>query len=217
MVWGGEPSANLADLLADLDRRSRRSYNEIVRRIDVLKGIAMSARNANRLTSNHAHGFLRGGTIINIITALIFFGLLGAGVLWVVKTGGDAGKQYATAMIDTKHNTTTLSCQMNFRSISQCLQAYAIGGEGFPADQQEFVSACGGRSKLLRCPDPCGVEYIYIPGARPDMPETTVLVYEAKPVHEGRCNVLFLGGQIEALTPDALQPFLDATQSRRRR
>jgi len=49
------------------------------------------------------------------------------------------------------------------------------------------------------------------------MPETTVLVYEAKPVHEGRCNVLFLGGQIEALTPDALQPFLDATQSRRRR
>jgi len=158
----------------------------------------------------------RGGTIVNIVTVILFFGLLAAGVLWVIRTMGDAGKQYTTELVKTQRNATTLTCQMNFHSIAQCLQAYAIGGEGFPSDQQEFVSACGGRSKLLRCPDPCGVEYIYIPGARPDMPETTVLVYEAKPVHEGRCNVLFLGGQIEALTPDKLQPYLDATLARKR-
>ncbi len=157
-----------------------------------------------------------GGTITNVVTGIVFFGLLAAGVLWVIKTMGDAGKQYATEMVHAQKNSTTLSCQMNLRSIAQCLQAFAIGGEGFPADQQEFISACGGRSKLLRCPDPCGVEYVYIPGARPDMPETTVLVYEPKPVHEGRCNVLFLGGQIEALTPDALQPYLDPTLARRR-
>ncbi|MBP7051784.1 MAG: hypothetical protein KBE65_12285 [Phycisphaerae bacterium] len=158
----------------------------------------------------------RGGTIANIVTAVLFFGLLAAGAFWVIKTAGHASKQYTTEVIHAQKSSTTLSCQMNFRSIAQCLQAFAIGGEGFPADQQEFISACGGRSKLLRCPDPCGVEYIYIPGARPDMPETTVLVYEAKPVHEGRCNVLFLGGQIEALTPDKLQPYLDATLAQRR-
>ncbi len=159
----------------------------------------------------------RGGTIINIVTAIIFFGLLAAGVLWVIKSLGDAGGQYTTEVVKAKHNATTLTCQMNFRSIAQCLQAFAIGSERFPADQQEFISACGGRSKLLRCPDPCGVEYVYIPGARPDMPETTVLVYEPKPVHEGRCNVLFLGGQIEAMTPDRLQPFLDCTLGQRPR
>ncbi|MEN6427623.1 MAG: hypothetical protein ABFE13_19895 [Phycisphaerales bacterium] len=158
----------------------------------------------------------RGGTIINILTGVIFFGLLAAGVFWVIKMAGDTSKQYTTALIDTKHNATTLSCQMNFRSIAQCLQAYAIGGEGFPDSQEELVSYCGG-SRVFRCPDPCGVDYVYIPGARADMPATTVLVYEPKPVHEGRCNVLFLDGRIEALTPDKLQMFLDATLAQRRR
>jgi prepilin-type processing-associated H-X9-DG protein len=166
--------------------------------------------------SRMSHRDRRGGTIINIVTGIIFFGLLAAGVLWVIKTAGDTSKQYTTELVNAKRNATTLTCQMNFRSIAQCLQAFAVSGEGFPADQQEFVTACGGHSKVLRCPDPCGVEYVYIPGARADMPETTVLVYEPEPVHEGRCNVLFLGGQIEALTPDKLQPFLDATLSHRR-
>ncbi len=158
----------------------------------------------------------RGGTIINILTGVIFFGLLAAGALWVIKTMGDTGRQYTTAMVNTQNKATTLNCQMNFRSVAQCLQTYAIGEESFPDSQEELASFCGS-ARLLRCPDPCGVDYVYIPGARADMPPTTVLLYEPKPVHEGRCNVLFLDGRIEALTPDALQPLLDATLSRRRR
>ncbi|MBM4027503.1 MAG: hypothetical protein FJ280_19165 [Planctomycetes bacterium] len=71
-------------------------------------------------------------------------------------------------------------------------------------------------SKLFRCPDPNGSEYVYVPGSRGDAAAPGVLVYESKPVHSGKCNVLLSDGQIVALTPEELQQTLDATQARRR-
>ena len=134
----------------------------------------------------------RGGTIINIITAVVFFGLIALGIMWIMKTAGEAGQQYTTAMVQTQDKAAAVSCQMNLRTIGQNLQMYAISNEGFPANQQELMNFCG-NTRLFRCPDPNGAEYIYIPGQRGDMPDTNVLVYEPKPVHNGRCNVLFLG------------------------
>lgn len=176
----------------------------------------MSSDNGVRSTPACVRRFPRGGTIINILSAIIFFGLLAAGVAWVMKATGDAGKQYGQAMIDTKHKSMVLACQMNFRSIGQCLQTYAVGGEGFPDTQQELIDYCGG-SRVFHCPDPCGVEYVYVPGGGGDVPDTTVLVYEPKPVHDGKCNVLFANGQIALLTPEELKTVLDATLARRRR
>jgi hypothetical protein len=158
---------------------------------------------------------LRGGTIINIITALIFFGLLAFGVLWVIKTTGEAGEQYATGLINAKMRATDVTCQTNLRAIGQSLLAYAVSNESFPNSQQELVNVCGG-SRLFHCPDPNGGEYIYIPGMRGDMPDSSVVVYETKPVHQGRCNALLLGGQIVSLTPEELQAALAATHTRRR-
>jgi prepilin-type processing-associated H-X9-DG protein len=181
-----------------------------------LKGFAMSRDNRVRPVPSRARGLARGGAIINILTGLIFFGLLAAGVLWVIKQVGDAGTQYGTAMVDTQHESMTLACQMNLRSIAQCLQTYAISNDSFPDSQEELVSYCGG-SRVCRCPDPCGVDYVYIPGGGGDEPPATVLVYEPKPVHDGKCNVLFAGGQIASLTPEELKQVLDATEARRRR
>ncbi len=157
-----------------------------------------------------------GGTIINLLCGLIFFGLVAAGVYWVIKTAGQASEQYNTAIVDTRHKSLVLACQMNLRSIGQCLQTYAISNEQFPDSQKELESYCGS-SKLFRCPDPCGVDYVYIPGARADMDSTTVLVYEPKPVHDGKCNVLFLGGQIASLPPEELELAVDATTAQRQR
>ncbi|MEN6337499.1 MAG: hypothetical protein ABFE01_24865 [Phycisphaerales bacterium] len=176
----------------------------------------MSRDGKRHSTAFGARRLPRGGTIINIVTGLVFAGLFAAGVIWFSKTAGEATKQYGTAMVNTKHQSMTLTCQMNLRSIAQCLQAYAISNESFPADQQELVSYCGS-SKVCRCPDPCGVDYVYIPGAGGDEPAGTVVVYEPKPVHDGRCNVLFASGQIESLTPEELKPLIEATQARRRR
>jgi prepilin-type processing-associated H-X9-DG protein len=183
---------------------------------DALKGSAMSRDNRERSIAVRARRLPWGGTIINVLTIVIFVGLFAAGVIWVMKQAGEATKQYGTAMVNTQHQSMTLACQMNLRSIAQCLQTYAISNESFPASQQELVSYCGS-SKVCRCPDPCGVDYVYIPGGGGDEPSTTVLVYEPKPVHDGKCNVLFVGGQIASLTPEELKLAIEATQARRRR
>ena len=56
-----------------------------------------------------------------------------------------------------------------------------------------------------------GESYVYIPGQNSTMSPINVLVYETKPVHDGRCNVLRLGGQIELLTLEQLQQAVTKT------
>jgi prepilin-type processing-associated H-X9-DG protein len=168
--------------------------------------------NATRPTRTRALG----GTIANVVTGLVFFGLIGYGVYWIMKTTGEAGQQYATAMVKTHDKASSLSCQMNLRSIGQTLQTYAISNEAYPASQQELVDFAGYGSKLFHCPDPNGGEYIYVPGHRTDGSGPGLLVYESKPVHNGKCNVLLSDGQITSLTPEELQQALQATPARRR-
>ncbi len=157
-----------------------------------------------------------GGTIINVITVLILFGLVGFVVYWVIKTTGQAGEQYMTGMVNTQKKATTISCQMNLRSIHQTLQTYALSNEAYPDSQQALVDFAGYGSKLFHCPDPNGGQYIYVPGHRPDASAPTVLVYESKPVHNGKCNVLLSDGQIASLTPEELQQAIQATPARQR-
>jgi prepilin-type processing-associated H-X9-DG protein len=157
-----------------------------------------------------------GGTTIDIITIAILLGLVGMGVWWVIKTTGKAGQQYTEAMINTSKKATTLTCQTNMETIFKNLNIYAISNEHFPESQQELVDF-GGYSKLFHCPDPNGSQYVYIPGQSGDMSSTNVLVYEPKPMHDGRCNVLFLGGQIELLTPEQLKQAVEATEAHLRR
>ena len=178
-----------------------------------LKGQIMVPRRENATPTARAR--LYGGTIINVITLLILFGLVGYGVYWVIKAWGQAGEQYMTGMVNTQKKATTLSCQMNLRSIAQTLQTYAISNEAYPDSQQALVDFAGYGSKLFHCPDPNGGEYVYIPGHRPDAAAPSILVYESKPVHNGKCNVLFSDGQIAALTPEELQQAMGTTRSRR--
>lgn len=151
-----------------------------------------------------------GGTIINIITALVFFGLIAFGVWWVIKTTGEAGQQYTDALVKTSHKASALKCQTNMRTIWQNLQMYAISNESFPASQQELMN-WSGNTRLFHCDEPNAPNYVYIPGQTGDMPAANVLLFEPSPVHDGRCNVLHLGGQIELLTPEELKRAIEAT------
>jgi len=174
--------------------------------IGTVKGDTMS-----RHTRSKRHTVRnRGGTIINALTGLIFFGLMAMGIWWVFKQVGDAGDQYTTALVDTSHRASALKCQMNMRSISQSLQMYAMSNDEYPSSQERLVEYCGS-TRLFRCDEPNAPPYVYIPGQRPDMPPSNVLVYEPQPVHEGRSAVLFLGGQIAMLTPEELKPAVAAT------
>jgi len=145
-----------------------------------------------------------GGTIINIITAIVFFGLIALGVLWVIKNVGQAGQQYTEGMIKTQNKAITVKCQMNLRAIGQNIQIYAISNDSFPPSLEALIEFSGS-TQLFQCPDPEGGKYVYIPGQNSSMPPTNILVYEPNPVHDGRCNVLRLDLQIELLNPEQVQ------------
>ena len=162
---------------------------------------AKPARNnllSARRTDSH------GGTIINIVTAIIFFGLIALAVLWVIKNLGQAGQQYTESMIKTKYTAITVKCQMNMRAIGQNIQIYAISNDSFPPSLEALIEFSGS-TQLFQCPDPEGGKYVYIPGQNSSMSSTNVLLYEPKPVHDGRCSVLRLNRQIELLSPEELQ------------
>ena len=149
-------------------------------------------------------GDLRGGTLVNIVAAVIFLGLLGLGLWWVIKSIGEAGQQYSEVLIDTQSRAVTVRCQTNLRAIWQNLQTYAISNESFPPSSQALVE-WSGNTQLFQCPAADGQEYVYIPGQREGMSGENVLVYERQAVHDGRCSVLRLNGQIELLTPEQVE------------
>jgi len=145
-----------------------------------------------------------GGTIINIVTAIVFFGLIALAVLWVIKNMGQAGQQYTDSMVKTKYTAITVKCQMNLRAIGQNIQMYAISNGSFPPSLEELVQ-WSGSTQLFQCPATEGGRYVYIPGQNSSMPPANILLYETRPVHDGRCSVLRLGGQIELLSPEQVK------------
>jgi len=148
--------------------------------------------------------YSHGGTIINIITAMIFLGLLVFAVMWIFKSVGEVGQQYSESMIETRYTAITVKCQTNLRAIGQNIQMYAISNGEFPSSQEALVQ-WSGSTQLFQCPAPDGEKYVYIPGQNADMPQENILVFESKAVHDGRCSILRLGGQIELLTPEQVQ------------
>ena len=157
-----------------------------------------------------------GGTIINIITAIVFFGLIALGVLWVIKNVGEAGQQYTEAMVGAQDKALTVKCQTNLRAIGQNIQIYAISNDSFPPSLESLIEFSGS-TQLFQCPDPNGSKYVYIPGQNNNMPPANILVYEPKPVHNGRSNVLRLNQQIELLGPEELQQAVEQTLASLRR
>jgi hypothetical protein len=162
----------------------------------------------NFLSARRADSY--GGTIVNIVTAIIFFGLIALAVLWVIKNLGEAGQQYTDTMVKTKHTAISVKCQMNLRAIGQNIQFYAISNDSFPPSLQALIEFSGS-TQLFQCPDPEGGKYVYIPGQNSSMSPTNILLYETRPVHDGRCNVLRLGRQIELLSPEQVQKAVTQT------
>ena len=151
-----------------------------------------------------------GGTIVNIITALVFFGLLGYGIMWLIKGFGEAGEQYTDTMVQAKHDATSVKCQTNMRAIGQNLYYYAATNGTYPESLEELIDFSG-NTQLFKCPSPEGGQYKYIPGHGANSPDSNIVLYEPKAAHDGRAGVLRLGGQVELLTPEELQQAIDQT------
>lgn len=151
-----------------------------------------------------------GGTIVNVITALVFFGLLGFGIMWLIKSYGQAGEQYAETMVQAKHDATSVKCQMNLRAIGTNLHMYAAANGTYPGSLEELMRFSGS-TQLFKCPSEDGQQYKYIPGHGGNSPDSNIVIFEPKAVHDGRAGVLRLGGQVELLAPEELQQAIDQT------
>ena len=156
-----------------------------------------------------------GGTTTDIIAVIILLGLVGLGVWWVIKTMGQTGEQYTQALIKAKKDATGIECQMNLRAIWQVLQANVAAEGAYPETRQEFEHLCGS-SRLLRCPDPNGSEYVYLPPKRIDAEIPQIVVYESKAVHDGRCSVLLSDGRLGFVHPEELKATLEPLRQQRR-
>jgi hypothetical protein len=165
---------------------------------------------------NLSHYHNRGGTIINIITAIIFFGLIAAGVLWVIKQTGQAGQEYAQGMVNTQNKATTFVCQSNMRQIWAVIQMDSMNNDKLPDSFDELVNDVGD-SRVFKCPEPNSPAFAYIPGQTLDSPPDNILLYEPQPVHGGLCNVLRASGKIESISPQELQAALEQTKAHLRK
>ncbi len=149
----------------------------------------------------------RGGSTTDIVFVLLVLALIGAGIWWLVKQYGQAGRQYSQALIQSQQNATDLSCHMNLRAVFQMLQV-AVASEGAYPDSREALHQWCSDPRLLACPDPNGGNYIYIPPKRTDSAALQILLCDPKPAHQGQCSVLYTNGQIGFLTPSEVKAML---------
>ncbi|MHC4640877.1 MAG: hypothetical protein ACYS32_04475 [Planctomycetota bacterium] len=150
------------------------------------------------------------GKLVGIVIFLIVIGLFGYAIWWVTKSVGDAGSQYGSAMVDTRRKAAALQCQMNMRAVWQNMRMYSIEKENFPPSL-EALAEWGADPRQFRCEASDDQQYVYIPGQNENMPGENVLIYELKGVHEGRCNLLRVNGQMELLTPEKVQDAVTKT------
>jgi len=155
-------------------------------------------------SARHPQRFRHGWSTTDIVTVIVVLGLVGLGVWWVIKTMGQAGQQYTEGMIRARDNATSVKCQLNMRSVWQMLQTTATVDGSYPESRQDLEHLCG-NSRLLRCPDPNGAPYVYMPPKRIDDQSAQIVLYEPNAVHNGRCSVLLSNGQLGLVTPEELK------------
>jgi len=179
-------------------------------------GIKMEAPENTHITDKRTFPPRRanrqGGTVINVITAVILLGLLVLAAWWVIKSWGRAAEDYTGAMIGAKHDAESVKCQMNMRTIGQNIQIYSISNDGLPKSMEQLRQFSGG-SALFHCPHRDGAEYVYIPGQTTDMPGSNIRVYEPNAVHDGQCSVLLLNGTVGLLTKQQLDIAVKRTKA----
>ena len=154
--------------------------------------------------------FRKGRAIDVIFIALVLFGL-GYGVYWIIKAGGQATQEYGTGIVNTHNKSMTLSCQMNMRSVWQTLQVAAASDWKYPESMADLKRQAGD-SRIFHCSDPNGGEFVYLPPKRLDDNAPSVILFETKAVHNGKCNVLLSTGELGQMPLEELKQYVPLPQ-----
>jgi prepilin-type processing-associated H-X9-DG protein len=126
----------------------------------------------------------------------------------------DKPADYLGGLVGAKEMAEREACMAQLGAIRTALKVYSAAHDGLPGSLKYLVDEGMFGSNQLRCPHRLGKEYVYIAGLGEDMSGDCVLVYEPEGVHQGKCNVLLLDGQIPLMTPEEVQAAVAETERR---
>ena len=113
---------------------------------------------------------------------------------------------YLDAVFGAKRRAELALGMNRLRVLSTALMQYALRHDGkFPASLEDLK-----QPELLRSPGAAAEPYKYVPGQTSDL-HANVLVYEARPLRDGKVLILRVNGSIEGLTPEHLRQELART------
>ncbi len=147
--------------------------------------------------------------MLAVLLALAAAGAVGCGD----KEEGSPQQGYIETVLSAKDRAEMVACQTQLRNLGVTLTSMAAGSGGkFPASLDALVADGTVSAKQAHCPSRKGKRYVYVAGQTTNAPGDNLLLYEDAPVHGGKCNVLYVNGRVEALTPEQLQAALERTR-----
>ena len=127
----------------------------------------------------------------------------------------DSKGDYLKVLVKSKTFAEIRQCQARLRTLYKDLKMYTIPDGKFPDSFQELAKS-GTDQKLFRCPARNGGDYIYVPSQASGRNPKNILVYETSEDKDVECNVLRLGGTVEALSAQQLETAIAETMQRLR-
>lgn len=159
--------------------------------------------------------FVKIGLMLGVLVAVV------VAIAWAIhaykppKNGGGGGlPNYLDGVFGAKHMAESVSSMHNIGLIRDGLEKYRSAHGEYPPYLKDLVDNAMVPAGALYAPDRESQAYKYIRGQNPKMRGDNILVYEEKPIHRDKCNVLRLNGQIETLTPEQLKEAVEQTRLR---
>jgi hypothetical protein len=126
---------------------------------------------------------------------------------------GDGTGGYISTVVKSKNLGALTASRQQLRNLYSALRTHAEMNDGrFPADLEAAAKAGLIGRKALTSPAPGHSPYQYIPGQTTDMDGRNVILYEAKPYHEGRCCLTRLDGTVEDLPAEEVKAAVAKTR-----
>jgi len=121
----------------------------------------------------------------------------------------ETGGGYVDGLVKANQLAEKMACQVQLRSIWSALQAYAASNDGkYP---ESLKGTAGFPSDSLKCPRRPRKAYGYTAGLDSSAPASCVVAFDARPVHNGKCNVLRQDGSVVTMSPTELAAAKETT------
>ena len=129
------------------------------------------------------------------------------------KKDREESRGYLDVVLGSLSKAQIASAQANMRQLAMEMGLYAMDNIAFPPSLEALVEANDSDDRLIVTVGREPRAYSYIAGQNKTHPPANVLVYDEKPAYDGKCLVLRVGGNVELLSPEALEEAIEKTRA----